>query len=32
MVANVDIHHSAIIEDGAEIGDGTSLDPLLCGK
>ena len=28
MVANVNIHHSAIIEDGAEIGEGTSGGPF----
>ena len=28
MVANVNIHHSAIIEDGAEIGEGTSVGPF----
>ncbi|MGB1706066.1 MAG: acyl-ACP--UDP-N-acetylglucosamine O-acyltransferase, partial [Paracoccaceae bacterium] len=27
-MANVNIHHSAIIEDGAEIGDGTSVGPF----
>ncbi|NCX71104.1 MAG: acyl-ACP--UDP-N-acetylglucosamine O-acyltransferase [Rhodobacteraceae bacterium] len=28
MVENVNIHASAIIEDGAEIGDGTSVGPF----
>ena len=27
-MANVNIHHSAIIEDGAEIGEGTSVGPF----
>ena len=28
MVENVNIHYSAIIEDGAEIGEGTSVGPF----
>ena len=28
MVENVNIHASAIIEDGAEIGEGTSVGPF----
>ena len=28
MLGNINIHHSSIIEEGARIGDGTSIGPF----
>ncbi len=28
MLGNINIHHSSIIEEGAQIGDGTSIGPF----